>query len=374
MRRGPARRKRRRGLDPHRRLYVGITGLVLVTVIGTVGFMGFGFGFLDALFQTVITVATVGFGEAKPFNSGEKIFTIFLILVGVAVAAYTFGVAIDTFVEGYLGGTYRRRRMEREINGMRDHVILCGWGRVGQAIARHLLSSKAEIVVVDASADRLATVDAPYVHGDATDEAVLRAAGIDRARVLVTALNTDADNLYATLTARSMARRLFIVSRAATEAAVAKLVYAGANRVVNPQDLGGARMAAFAVQPHVAEFLDVVMHDGSLQFRLEEVEVAVGSPLAGETLRSARVHDRTGTLVLAMRHPDRAFRTNPPPTAEIVGGEVLIVIGDAEQVGALRLLAMGDGEVTAGRSPAGPGQGDRRSQEAVTVEGQPEEG
>jgi voltage-gated potassium channel len=214
---------------------------------------------------------------------------------------------------------------------------------VGQAIARRLQASMAEIVVVDSSATRIATVDAPYVEGDATDERVLRAAGIDRARVLVTALNTDADNLYVTLTARSMSPHLFIVSRAASQDAVAKLLYAGADRVVNPQDLGGARMAAFAVQPHVAEFLDVVMHDGSLEFRLEEVEVPVNSPLAGETLRSARVHDRTGTLVLAMRHPDREFRTNPPPTAEIVGGEVLIVIGDADQVGALRALALGRG-------------------------------
>jgi voltage-gated potassium channel len=345
------RRRRRRSFEPHRRLYVGITGLVLVLVVGTIGFIGFGLGFVDALFQTVITVSTVGFGEARPFSTGEKVFTIILILVGVAMAAYTFGVAIDTFVEGYLRGTYRRRRMEREIDAMRGHVILCGWGRVGQALARHLLSSEAEIVVVDTSADRLATIRTPSVLGDATDEAVLRAAGIDRARVLVTALHNDADNLYVTLTARSMASRLFIVSRAASEAAVAKLVYAGANRVVNPQDLGGARMAAFAVQPHVAEFLDVVMHDGSLQFRLEEVEVPVGSPLAGETLRSARVHDRTGTLVLAMRHPDREFRTNPPPTAEIVGGEVLIVIGDAEQVGALRSLALGSSGVSDEREP-----------------------
>ena len=339
------RRKRGLGLNPHQRLYVGFTGLVLVVVVGTVGFIGFGLPFLDALFQTVITVSTVGFGEARPFGTGEKVFTIFLILVGVATAAYTFGVAIDTFVEGYLGGTYRRRRMEREIDAMQGHMILCGWGRVGQAIARHLLSSEAQIVVVDSSPARIATVATPYVQGDATDEAVLRAAGIERARVLVTALNTDADNLYVTLTARSMAARLFIVSRAASESAVAKLVYAGADRVVNPQDLGGARMAAFAVQPHVAEFLDVVMHDGSLEFRLEEVEVPVDSPLAGETLRSARVHDRTGTLVLAMRHPDREFRTNPPPTAEIVGGEVLIVIGDSEQVGALRTLALGDGRI-----------------------------
>jgi voltage-gated potassium channel len=268
------------------------------------------------------------------------VFTIVLILVGVGTAAYTFSVAIDLFVEGYIDGSYRRRRMERQIDAMQGHMILCGWGRVGQAIARHLLASMAEVVIVDSSAERLAGLEAPYVHGNATDDSVLRAAGIDRARVLVTALNTDADNLYVTLTARSLHKELFIVSRAASAAAVPKLQFAGANRVVNPQDLGGARMAAFAVQRHVAEFLDLVMHDGSLEFRLEEVDVPVDSPLAGETLRSARVHDRTGTLVLAMRAPGGEFRTNPPPTAPIVGGEVLIVIGDARQVAALRSLAL----------------------------------
>jgi voltage-gated potassium channel len=321
------------------RLYIGLIGLFLVLVAGTIGFLAFGLGLLDAVFQTVITVSTVGFGEARPFSSGEKVFTIVLILVGVATSAYTFGVAIDTLVEGYLGGTFWRRRMERQIAAMRGHMILCGWGRVGQAIARHQSAFEGDLVVVDSSMERLGTVNSPYVHGDATDEDVLRAAGIDRARVLVTALNTDADNLYVTLTARSMAPKLFIVSRAASESAVGKLLQAGADRVVNPQDLGGARMAALAFQPHVAEFLDVVMHDGSLEFRLEQIAVSVDSPLAGETLRSARVHDLTGTLVLAMRHPGKEFRTNPPPTAEIVGGDVLIVIGDVEQVDALRALA-----------------------------------
>jgi voltage-gated potassium channel len=327
-------------LDSRRRLYIGLIALVLVLVAGTIGYIGFGLSVLDAVLQTVITVTTVGFGPPRPFGTGEKVFTIILILVGVSTAAYTFGVGIDSFVEGYLGGTFRRRRMQREIDVMQEHLILCGWGRVGQAIARHLMAAM-DVVVVDASPERIATVTAPYVQGDATDDRVLREAGVDRARVLVTALNTDADNLYVTLTARSMAPNLFIVSRAASESAVPKLLYAGADRVVNPQDLGGARMAAFAIQPHVAEFLDVVMHDGSMEFRLEQIEVPVGSPLAGETLRSARVHDRTGTLVLAMRHPGKDFRTNPPPTAEIVGGEVLIVIGDADQVDALRALALG---------------------------------
>jgi voltage-gated potassium channel len=221
---------------------------------------------------------------------------------------------------------------------MTDHVVVCGWGRVGRSIARHLQSEAAEIVVIDSSAERIATVTGAHIHGDASDEDVLRAAGIERARVLVTALSADADNLYVTLTARAMRPDLLIVSRSASEPAVAKLLQAGADRVVNPQDLGGARMAALAIQPHVAEFLDVVMHDGSLEFRLEQVEVRAGSPLAGQTLRSARVHAQTGTLVLAMRHPGSTFRMNPPPEAQIAAGDVLIVIGDAEQVGALRVL------------------------------------
>ncbi len=322
-----------------RRLTISLLAMVAVMIAGTLGYMAFGFGFVDALFEMVITVTTVGYGEVHTFSHGEQIFSIILILLGVGTAAYTFSVMIETFMEGYLGGSFRRRRMEREIRAMKDHVIICGWGRVGRAIRHNLNASKAEVVVVDISSQRIATVDGPYIHGDATDERVLKEAGIDRARVLITALNADADNLYVTLTGRSMRPDLFIVSRAASEQAVPKLHQAGADRVVNPQDLGGARMAALAVQPHVAEFLDVVMHNGGLDFRLEQVQVFPDSPLVGQTLRSAMVHDQTGTLVLAMRDADGAFRTNPPPAAEIRAGEVLIVIGDAGQVASLRALA-----------------------------------
>ena len=157
--------------------------------------------------------------------------------------------------------------------------------------------------------------------------------------MLITALNGDAENLYVALTGRSMRRDLFIVARTASGAAVPKLLQAGADRVVNPQDLGGARMAALAVQPHVAEFLDVVMHDGSLEFRLQEIDVPSGSPLVGQTLRSARVHARTGVLVLAVRHPSQDFRTNPAPEEQIKDGDVLVVIGNTEQVASLRALA-----------------------------------
>jgi voltage-gated potassium channel len=329
------------GLTAGKKLAASLALMALVVVTGTVGYMAFGYGFLSAVFQTVTTVTTVGFGELHPFTAGEEVFTIFLILFGVGAAAYALSVMFQYFVEGYLGGTFRRRRMDRDIQAMRHHVIVCGWGRVGTAIVSNLNARAAEVVVVDLAADRLVSVGGPFVEGDATDEAVLRSAGIDHARVLITALNEDADNLYVTLTARSMRPDLFIVSRVAREQAVAKLRQAGANRVVNPQDLGGVRMAAFALQPHVAEFLDTVMHDGDLEFRLEEVEIPDGSTLAGQTLRSARIHEHTGTLVLAMREPGAPFRTNPPPTAEIVAGEVLIVVGDADQVARLRGLAGG---------------------------------
>ncbi len=322
-----------------KRLRSGILALLVVLVIGTLGYVAFGYSVLDACFQTVITVTTVGFGEVHRFGSGEKIFTIVIIFAGVGTAGYTFSVLVESFIEDYFADALRRRRMERKINAMRDHVILCGWGRVGQAIAHYLNTASADVVVIDSDEGRLASVNGPYVRGDATDEDILRSAGVMRARVLITALNADADNLYVTLTGRSMHPDLFIVSRTATESAVPKLLQAGADRTVNPQDLGGARMAALAIQPHVAEFLDVVMHDGSLEFRLEQVDVPRDSPIVGHTLRSARVHAHTGALVLALRHPGEEFRTNPPPEAEVRSGDVLIVIGNATQVDALRTLA-----------------------------------
>jgi len=330
-----------RATQTSRRLRFGLIGLLAVLVGGTIGYLAFGYGLVDAVFQTVITVSTVGFGQVHRFDTGQKVFTIALILVGVGTVAYTFSLLIETLVEGYLGDQFGRRRMERQIRELRGHVILCGWGRVGRSIARYLVASNAEVVVVDTSADRLSSVDGPAVCGDATDEAVLHAAGIDRARVLITALNGDADNLYVTLTSRSMCPDLFIVSRTASESAVPKLIQAGADRVVNPQDRGGARMAALAVQPQVAEFLDVVMHDGSLEFRLEQVDVPAGSPLTGQTLRSARIRTTTGALVLALRHLGEDFLTNPPPDARLEEGDVLVVIGNAPQIDALRTLAVG---------------------------------
>jgi voltage-gated potassium channel len=325
-------------MDPWRRLRWGLVALVAVLVVGTSGYRLLGFTVLDAVYQTVMTVSTVGFREVEPLSSTGKVFTMAVILVGVGTALFAFSALLEALIEGQVRRLLGRRRMERQIARMRDHVIVCGWGRVGRTTASWVATAGQPVVVIDMDADRLAACPYPTVLGDATDDDVLRGAGLDRARVLIAALNTDADNLYVTLTGRSARPDVFIVARARVDNSADKLRRAGADRVVNPQEIGGARMAAFALQPHVAEFLDVVMHDASLDFRLEEVPVPARSPLTGLTIRDAHIRDRTGALILALRDGDGRegeFATNPPPETVISAGSILIAIGTAAQLEAL---------------------------------------
>jgi voltage-gated potassium channel len=322
-----------------RRLWLGLTLLTLITAAGTLGYVLLGFNALDAVYQTVTTITTVGFREVEPLDDTGKVFTVVLILLGVGTALYTFSVFIEALVEGHFGLLLGRRRMERTISEMKDHVVICGWGRVGRALAQYLTGAGQDVVVVDRDPERIASCPYPYVHGDATDDSVLAQAGIARARVLAAALNTDADNVFVTITGRAISADLFIIARARVVSSEDKLTRAGANRVVNPQSIGGARMAAFALQPHVAEFLDVVMHDGSLEFRIEEVLVPEWSGLAGHSLRDAHLRDRTGALVLAMRDQHGQFTTNPTPETLIEPGHVLIAIGTSEQLTALAVAA-----------------------------------
>jgi voltage-gated potassium channel len=318
---------------------IGLGALALVLLAGTVGYLLFGFSLLDAVFQSVITVTTVGFNSPHPLDGASKVFTIFLILVGVGTALYTFSAVLEVLIDGNIQDLIRRRKMERDIDRMDGHVIVCGWGRVGREVAHYLASGNTDLVVVDRDPERL--IGAPYasVCGDVADDATLLEAGIERATALVAALDTDADNLYVTVAAKSMRPGIQIIARARNESSESKLVRAGADRVVNPQQLGGDRMASFVTQPHVVDFIDVVMHDGSLKFRLEELTLSAASPLVGKTLRSAHLRDRTGALVLAIRRPDGRFVTNPSPEDSMESGDVLISIGTAEQLEALAVFA-----------------------------------
>lgn len=335
----PGLESRRPSFDEHtNRIRRGLLLLVGITAVGWVGYLLLGLSPLDSLYQTVITISTVGYREVgtEAGSAPYRLFTISVILGGVGTAFYTLGVLLETLIEGRLTDQLWRRRMERTIAGMSDHVIVCGWGRVGRTIARDIAAAGRDVVVIDIDGDRLLDLDLPFVEGDATDDAVLSAASLETAGALVAALDSDAANLYVTLSGRSSRSDLFIVARARVESAEPKLAQAGANRVVNPQYIGGERIAAMILQPSVADFLDVVMHDGSLEFRLAEVAVPEGSSIAGQSLRDAHLRDRTGALVLAMRDAKGNFRTNPPPDTPVHPGEVLIAIGTAGQLDALR--------------------------------------
>ena len=315
-----------------RRLRLGVLLVATVMVVGTAGYVVLGMSPLNALYQTVTTITTVGFREVEPFGAAEQWFTIAVIVGGVGTVLYTFTLAVQLVVEGQLGEYVGRRRMDRRIASMQGHVIVCGWGRVGRAVAHDLRATGRDVVVVDADPSRVVDVPFPTVVADATLDDTLRAAGITRAGALVAALAGDAENLFITLSGRALNPALFIVARARQEDSLAKLGQAGADRVVNPQELGAARMASFIVRPHVAEYIDVVMHERSLEFQMQELVVTADSPLAGRTLRSAQLRERAKVLVLALRLPDGTFVTNPDPDLELGSGHVLIAVGAADDL------------------------------------------
>src|SRR4051794_2593756 len=269
--------------SPWRRGVIAVLAIVVVLAVGTAGFVFIlGVGVLQGLYDTASVVTTIGFRE-QPHSTGAKIFSIFLILAGVGTVLYAFGVVLEAIIEGQLGDLFGRRRMERKIAGMEGHVIVCGWGRVGRAMADNLAPEQ-DLVVVDNDPTRIAEIPYPTVLGDATDDAVLERAGVQRCRALVAAVTSDADNLYLTLSGRTLRPDLFIVARARITSSEDKLLRAGANRVVNPQAIGGARMAAFWVQTHFTQFFGVVIHSAAVLFRPLGGGVAAALPIRRQTL------------------------------------------------------------------------------------------
>jgi voltage-gated potassium channel len=291
------------------------------------------------MYQTVTTVATVGFREVRPLTAAGQVFTIVLILLGVGTVLYNLGVIVEALIEGHLREHVGRRRMDRRIDGLSGHVIICGYGRVGRAATKHLLATGNEVVVVDSDVGRLQGTRTPHLIGDALDDATLRAAGIDRARALIVALDTDTDTVYVTLSARALRPDLVIISRARTVDAKDKMVLAGATRAVNPQLIGGRRMASFALHGDVAEFLDVVMHDEDIDYRIDQIRIPDGSPASGRTLRELDLLHRSGAQVLGVRMRERgAFVANPAPETVLTTGMTVIALGDSAQIDSLSAL------------------------------------
>lgn len=327
-----------------RRIRNALLGLVAVTALGTTGYLALGFTFLEALYQTVTTVSTVGFREVQPLGTAGEVFTIVLILLGVGVVLYNLSVILEAVTEGHLRAYLERRHMDRAIGRMSGHVIICGCGRVGRAAAEHLATTGHQVVVIDIDPQTFEGLDDGILHmtGDVTDDAVLHEAGIDRARALIAALETDADTVYATLSARGIRSDLVIIARARNDASRTKLQLAGATRAINPQRIGGRRMAVFALEPEVAEFLDVVMHDEELDFRIQEVHVGPGSPADGQRIDELDLRGRTGALLLAVRRAaGQQFEANPPDDLVVPAGAVLIALGTQAELDAATTLGEG---------------------------------
>ena len=321
-----------------RQLRGPVVVLAAIVLLGTLGYVAIeGWPFLDALYMTVSTVSTVGFGEIHPLSIAGRVFTIGLIIVGVGGVLYALTTVMEYVFEGHLGHTWEQRRMQNRVASLRDHFILCGYGRVGQQVARDFERTGIEFVVVDHGEAALELAGArnhPHVRGDATRDDVLRRAGIDGARGLVTCLDSDASNIFVTLSARALRSDLLIVARGNDDDATPKLERAGADRVVSPYKIGGSQMAMLAVRPAAVEFVDSVFHRPDIELLLEDVSIAERSPLVGQTIKELQKNVAPGVTVLAIRR-DQGLLTQPPPETDIRRGDELVAMGSPDQLKAL---------------------------------------
>jgi voltage-gated potassium channel len=324
-------------MSPTRRLLWGIGLLVIIIVAGVIGYVVIEeWSFVDALYMTIITITTVGYAEVHPLTTNGQIFSIFLIVGGVSGALYALSGIAGYIIEGHLGTTLGRRRMEKTITKLKRHFILCGYGRVGQEIARIFTEEGVSFVVIDKNQESIASIEKNgglYVFGDATSDEVLKEAGIEQARGLVAALGSDADSVYITLSARGLRPDLFIEARASSSMAGAKLKKAGANRIIAPYSLGARRMAELALRPAVVDFIDTVIRSRGRDLQMENITVSHDSALAGLTVEETR--HRTKAAILTISRKGGKLLVNPSIEETIEAGDRLITLGTKKQLAAL---------------------------------------
>lgn len=305
-----------------------VFALAFSLVYGTVGYVVIeGFSVLDAVYMTVTTLTTVGFGEIEPLDPAGRVFTLSLIVVGFTAAFTLLAVLTSLVVSGQLGRSLTRRTMRQRIDALRDHYIVCAFGRVGQAAVEELVAQGAGVVVVELDPSRepdMEQAGVPYILDDPQKEDVLEQAGIARARGLLCAVDSDAANVYITLLARARNPDLFIIGRASSPESVEALRRAGSDRVVSPYRLSGTRMAALAFQPAMLEFVDMVSVAPDL--RIEELVLGGHSPLAGATVREA-ASPYDGVMIMAVRSSDGALLVPPRADTVLKADDLLIVVG-----------------------------------------------
>ena len=293
----------------------------------------------DSFYMTIITISTVGFQEIHPLSTYGRIITIIIISTGITIGAYTIGTLLRMLIEGELRKTFGRRKVEKKIAALRNHYIICGYGRIGSLICRELAVHNIDFVVIENNAGLIENLEQDrilHLPLDATEEESLINAGLMHARGLVTAVKSDADNVFITLTARGIEPNIFIVARASEEKNEAKLEKAGASRVVSPYLIGGKRMAQVLIRPTVVDFIDIAMMEGSIGLQMEEAHVKPGSNLIGKNLIESNLRRDFGVIIVLIKKKNGDMKFNPMPTETLDENDVIVVLGKSEDMKRMR--------------------------------------
>ena len=330
-------------LPPLKRLR---SAVILLGVVALSGALGFRFltrvPWLDSFYFAVTTL--VGFRDAHQVSSATKIFTIVYITAGMVAVGVAFSNLLALLLEGDLVGYFRERRMEKRMDTIKDHVIICGFGKTGFQAAWELKQVDVPFVVIEKDAGKTGNARFEgelFLVGNAMDEFILERAGISRAKGLISALTTDADNVLVTLTARQMAPALPIVARSSKLGTENKLKAAGASHIVSPYEIGGRRMASLLVNPELMNYVDVLLDQKHLELAIEHIFVAAGSTLSGQSMREVRLRDNTGALIVGISHPGEELLFNPTGGEVFQEGDLILAMGNHPALHALGLLAKG---------------------------------
>ena len=329
-------------MNPVRQLKISLLILLLLVSLGTSGYMSIeGWRFLDAFYMTVITLATVGFQEVHHLGDTGKAFTILLIVFGVSVLGFTVGKLAQIMFEGEFQRFLGRKKVEMSIDALRDHYIICGYGRIGALICREFAAKPIPFVVVENNPAVLEKIEEDrvlFLRGNATEDETLLKAGISRAKGLISVVTSDTENVYITLTARGLNPNLFILARSGEPGSEIKLQRAGANKVVSPYHIGGSRMAQAILRPNVVDFIEIATGREHLDLQMEEIFIPEKSPIAGQNLKDAGLRKDTGVIIVGIKKVSGKMVFNPESTSVIEAKDTLIVLGQPSAISKLEVL------------------------------------
>ncbi len=326
-----------------KKLILSLVLLVLTLLLGSSGYSLIeGWSFFDSVYMTVITLSTVGFQEIRPLSDIGKAFTIGLIFLGLGVVAYIVNNGMRAIFEGEFRELFGRKKLEKAIKSLKDHYVVCGYGRMGKVICKAFKAKKIPFVVVEKEYQELdADDDSIITYGDATKDELLIQAGIEKAKGLISVLDTDAQNLYVVLSAKALNPNLYIVARAGEEGAERKLKSAGADKVVSPYHIGGLRIAHTVLKPTVVDFLEFATKTGNVGLEIEEVMVEEGSSLVDKTIKDADIRKNNGVIIVAIKRKSGEIIFNPSANTHIRAGDKVAAIGEPEHFNRLEKLVKG---------------------------------